>query len=1667
MKSNLTNFVFALCLTFLFINKSHGQCPTTPPSMKGPLAVCLHSTITYENKFNSPPLSWSLNGGGVFISGSIVSSPKVQWNTPGTWELKGTLLGCPSTSDVLLRVTVYNNTSNLPPSSISGSFSVCTGSSSTYSVPTVNGLTPVWSITPLLNTQDPSFTVSNGQATFNWSVPGTYKISVAYSNGGCVSTANEQVVKVSSGNEPISIVESTSECTSAFSVNGDYGSNIVWTLSNGGTIVSNGSRATVYWTSSGTHTVSVSTTNPCSGVAITTSKAVTVTSVGPSAPGMISKLNNATCQSASETFSTQPVANATSYEWTYEMNDGKFVFTTATPTHTMSFPTSRSGNVTVKASNGTCKSLPSIPFSIQIVPSTITILGPSYVCSNTEVQLTVSSSVDVSQYQYNWSVDNGIINGPTNGSTVKVQWINQIGQGPKFVSVSGPCGVFSSKMINITQNDHNFKIDGVTNACQGTYAYYISGSTSSGNISYVDWAVSPTSSITPGDFFGSHVTWATPGSYILTANITNNCGVTREVSLPVTVSSDTKPPTNLINGISNDVICTATLPVSKSYNVTATTGVNYRWEIRPDNSSTIESIGNLATVNWGKSGNNSVSVTPFRSSCDGEKTWLPTTVNEISLGTLSSSITTTCINNGNTTVPITLSLTSVKGTPSYRVRKKVDNGAWLTWSNFYSASYIENFTGLTINDLSESIYLEFQAFIAVQGCTEVSSNIVSVRINRSPRILEASQLNKSICTGQSVDVLPFANFPDVVYNWVSTLPAQITGISASGIGAISEVATNTGNSEASVIFNVTATKNGCASQASTFNRTIVPAPVVLDASKTICPNQSINYNIVPNISSNVVYSFPDPDGSGYLTGATNKDDINGADLDGNLSNDTSEPKTYVYQVTPSYRFSNLLCPGKTANISIVVNPLPKLTNTLSSTICSNQSVNLALTASVPSSVFWKSKMDVSGITGESLVEKNNNAIDDILVNSSSGPLDVEYQVTTKAIVGNCQSDNLIKVKVKPTPISSVTNSGATTFCEGNSVFLNADNSISGMVYQWSNNLNMIQGATTSSLKVTTSGSYTVKVNNSYNCPASSLPIVVSVNRMPLVNLQVDGYTTTCQGNALSITAPSEQGYSYQWFRNGTAVPNEFNRTINPQTSGNYWVSISLNGCTKSSSSIPVTILPTPASVISASGPTTFCSGSSVTLSGQLVSGNTYQWFVNGTTIPSATTHSLVVKTTGNYSLRVTNPSNCSTISNSINVIVNPIPEATINISGSTTFCSGNPITLSTPTGVGFSYQWFNSGNPISGATSSTHITNQSGSYTVEVKSSPTCSKTSNALAITSIQQPSAIISTPPTTTLCSGSSIVLNANVGTGLTYQWFREGAIVSGATQASYTVTQGGSYHVKVTSNGCTSSSNNINVIQAAPLTVSVIASSSLCEGSTVRLNSVVNGTTILSDSSTISSARYRFSWTTGATTPFITISSAGVYAVTVTDNLSGCTRVASSRVFAPIRPTISASGTLCSGYVTLTSSLGDTYRWSNGATTRSINVYNSGTYTVTTTNATGCPSATSAPYTVAACSDPRDPRILQQAITTNNNLDKSRILSVYPNKADKQFNVKFSQPLNEEARVIIYNQFGFPVKQGLLSKGITEELIESTNLTEGIYVIRVFTSEGLLTQKVIISH
>lgn len=92
----------------------------------------------------------------------------------------------------------------------------------------------------------------------------------------------------------------------------------------------------------------------------------------------------------------------------------------------------------------------------------------------------------------------------------------------------------------------------------------------------------------------------------------------------------------------------------------------------------------------------------------------------------------------------------------------------------------------------------------------------------------------------------------------------------------------------------------------------------------------------------------------------------------------------------------------------------------------------------------------------------------------------------------------------------------------------------------------------------------------------------------------------------------------------------------------------------------------------------------------------------------------------------------------------------------------------------------------------------------------------------------------------------------------------------------------------------------------------------------------------------------WNTGSTTSTITTSTVATYAVTVTD-ANGCSNISPNITLAvnPIEiPIIQAFGnrSFCQGEaITLTSSSGQSYTWSNGATTQSINVDQTGSYYV----------------------------------------------------------------------------------------------------------------------------
>jgi PKD repeat protein len=125
-------------------------------------------------------------------------------------------------------------------------------------------------------------------------------------------------------------------------------------------------------------------------------------------------------------------------------------------------------------------------------------------------------------------------------------------------------------------------------------------------------------------------------------------------------------------------------------------------------------------------------------------------------------------------------------------------------------------------------------------------------------------------------------------------------------------------------------------------------------------------------------------------------------------------------------------------------------------------------------------------------------------------------------------------------------------------------------------------------------------------------------------------------------------------------------------------------------------------------------------------------------------------------------------------------------------------------------------------------------------------------------------------------------------------------------------------------------------------------------------INDTSICQNSATLIDTHlgnnYNFIWSTGETTSSITISTAGIYSVTVTDTL-GCSLSKTINVFAdmfPLTATLGPNTSKCIGdYIYLLNGLSPNldYLWSDGSTNDSLLIIGANTYSLIVTNANGC--------------------------------------------------------------------------------------------------------------------
>ncbi|MFM9028142.1 MAG: T9SS type A sorting domain-containing protein, partial [Bacteroidota bacterium] len=399
--------------------------------------------------------------------------------------------------------------------------------------------------------------------------------------------------------------------------------------------------------------------------------------------------------------------------------------------------------------------------------------------------------------------------------------------------------------------------------------------------------------------------------------------------------------------------------------------------------------------------------------------------------------------------------------------------------------------------------------------------------------------------------------------------------------------------------------------------------------------------------------------------------------------------------------------------------------------------------------------------------------------------------------------------------------------------------------------------------------------------------------------------------------------------------------------------------------LPKTTLAT--ATITASGPTSFCTGGSVTLTAN--SGSTYRWSPG-----NQTTRSITVTTSGNYTVSVTNSSGQTATSTPTTVTVtSSLATPTITASGPTSFCTGGTVTLSTA--ASGSYRWSN------GATTQSIAVTASGNYTVTVTSG-SCSATSTATSVNVVAPPSTpTVTASGSLSVCPGAGVTLTSSSATS--YQWS------TGATTRAIVATVAGTYWVRVfsSSNCYSQSGNQVVTLLIAPAKPVISA----------------NGQTVLSNNNrsvTLSSSpANNYSWNTNATTSSISATTAGSYRVSTT-GANGCISTSDPYILTsttctpPPTPSITLSGSnvVVSGQtVKLTATTGTGWLWSNGATTQSINVSSAGTYTVNAYSGSGCFSISNPVtiYVVAA---------IRGHVTA---LDDEQF-NIYPNPATNRLNL-----------------------------------------------------------------
>jgi gliding motility-associated-like protein len=1480
-----------------------------------PGSVVLNSSSTLGNQ-------WYLNGS--IISGATSNSYTA--TASGSYTIVNTQNNCASLMSDQIEVFA-NTTPTAPVLKASKSTTICDGES--VKLNTSNSIGIEWFRNGVLlnGVSGSTYTATEG---------GSYTIK-ANSIKGCESgTSLPIVVTVNPLPTVAPITGVDILCATSSSQLGSTTSGGVWNSSNTG-IASINATGLLQGLSAGTASISYTITNP-SGCAITTSKFITVTAL-PTKPSISAGGVTSFCAPGSVVLnSSAGIGN----QW---FKNGVAI---AGETNS-SYIANSSGTYTLVSTQNNCASILSnaIVVSANLTPSLSPISGPDTLCATNSAQLvnTISGGIWASNNPNVIVVDgNGLIQGLSAGtatisytvtntsgcSTTVLKTVSITALPPKqIISAAGPTSFCLPGSVELNSSEtfgNQWFKNGVAIIGETSNIYNANASGTYTIINTQNNCASIQSD--PIEVIGN----STPIAPVLKASkSTIICdGESVRLNTSNTATTEWFKDGVLMNGVTGS---TYIATVSGSYTIKANSAkgcesgtslpvivvVNPMPTVAPITGADIVCATSSTQLSSASNGGVWTSTNNGIASINGNGL-----VQALSAGTVTINYTITNPSGCAVTTSKSITVTALPAKPTITAAgptafctpgSVVLNSSATTGNQWFKNGVaIAGETNATYTANSSGTY----TLVNTQNnCASIVSDQVEVTANKTPTtpILKSAKSNE-ICEGESVKLYTSNNIGN---EWFKN------GIRIPGITGNTFTATESGTYTLK-----TENVNGCLSgNSNAIIITVNPMPIVapISGNSKICVNASeqLSNSSTGGIWSSSNTSILSIDGNGVITALY------------------SGIATINYQVFNS----NGSC-GTTVSkqINISPNPVKPVIQAGSQTsFCAPGSV--VLTSSFSTGNQWYK--DGIGISG---------AVTNSFTAISSG----NYSIINTQDGCTSQMSDLVSVSANITAAVPILKAATnTSICTGQEVKLSTS-SITGN--EWYKDGILIAGVTGNSYTANTTGSYTVKSNNTSGCVSgTSNAINVIVNTLPTVPA-ISGITEICEASNAQLTN-SIAGGAWQT-SNSTVLTVDPTGLIQSLNAGSAMVSYSVNNSNGTCSTTVtklITVKKAPSKpTISALSATQFCLPGSVDLISNNVSGN--QWFKNGNSILGETGSSYTATSSGTYTL-VNSLNGCtSNTSDPIEVAANAKAESPILKAGkSTTVCDGDFVKLTTSSQN--NNIWYRDGIKIDGASGSFYDASISGNYTVSSESLTGCiSGLSNSVSVTVFVKPyvQPIIGI---TQICEGLISNYKNKFADG---KWTSSNPTVATIDKkGSLTALKAGNTNISFTvtnTAGCSTTTTTNVTVFAAPKPQPIIGLQSICKGLTTALtNANPNGLWASSNTSlaTINDAGI----VNGINNGNLNIS----YTVT---NSNGCVAVSNTGIIVNPLPLVSASSNLAKVSKGLQVNLSATgigsFLWtpssdisSPTSANTSARVTANTTYTVRLTDANGCINTASVPVEI----------------------------------------------------------------------------------------------------------